>query len=613
MRRGILASREQLIQLRERIARRPFDKIHDFLRSRCNLILQSAPLTEAQWRLSAQGGAQAAALLAARTTQGRIMDLAIAYHVDRNPAYRDRAIEELRSLVAWSAWLDPNHAGSPADLCTAEAAAGAVIALDWLWEEMTEPDRLRVLHAVRHKAIEPYVQAVRQGAWWYNCYHAWNAVVNSGCGLAALAMGDELPLAREAYRLARAGLKHFFDALGREGGWDEGTGYWGYAMRYVLLLGEAAHCLDDDSSIFHARGMDATGYFPIYFTPNGQPASLGDMPTVPLLGAMYLLVKHFGAKDITWWLDTYAFHRDVSTADYSAAALALLCRPVDAEVPLQPDLKPLKVFNEIGWAAMADAWPRPSLYVAAKAGDLSAHHGRQDMNTVQIQVRGEMLIPDWGYGLQRRGRWHDGIEEALDRASSQSHNTLTVGQRDHQVDAQGNIVEAQVGANFRWLACDAGSACGENVHFIRHVVMLVNPGNSQGQLILVLDEIANPAAERVDLYWHSLAKVELNASMASGSVTGAREKLYLALAASSALSAKLDKSEADAEECVIHATVAGAGKLLLASIFSPQPIGKVEIKKNSTEVRVKTDLAEIHFKLHRKYLHLDKVVEKRGL
>ena len=96
------------------------------------------------------------------------------------------------------------------------------------------------------------------------------------------------------------------------------------------------------------------------------------MPIVPAFGAFYLLVKHYGQKDVTWWLDQYAFHRDVATTGWSSSGLAMLFRPADADVPLAPDLASVKVFNEIGWAAVADHWPRPRMYVAAKTGDLSA-------------------------------------------------------------------------------------------------------------------------------------------------------------------------------------------------------------------------------------------------
>ena len=77
MKRGILATRDELCSLRERIAKKHFDTIYDALRKRCSLILESAPVTEAQWRSLYEQGLWCAAVTAARTAQGRIMDLLI--------------------------------------------------------------------------------------------------------------------------------------------------------------------------------------------------------------------------------------------------------------------------------------------------------------------------------------------------------------------------------------------------------------------------------------------------------------------------------------------------------------------------------------------------------
>jgi hypothetical protein len=611
MRRGILATRDELRQLRERINQKPFDKIYEFLRRRCALILQSAPIREPQWRGLAQQGCYSPALLAARTTQGRLLDLLVAHHVDANPAYRDRAIEELKGLVSWSTWTDPTLRSGLADLCTAEAATAAAIGLDWLYEDLGEPDRLRVLHALRHKAIDPYNKAVASGAWWYSCYHSWNAVINSGIGLAALALSDEEPPAQEAYHKAMGGLRNFFAALGREGGWDEGTGYWGYAMRYVLLLGEAAGRLVEDRSIYHMRGMDSTGLYPVYFSPNGQAASFGDNPGVPLLGAIYLLVRHYGQKELTWWLDTYAFHRDVSAADWSAAGLALLMRPTDADVPASPDLRPLKVFNEIGWAAMADAWPRPGLYAAIKAGDLSANHSQHDMNSIQVQVGGEMLLTDLGHAPYTAEYFTDARSRFYE-VQTRAHNTVTIGGSDHRLDAQGTIVEAQTGKNYRWVAANAGTALGETVHYVRHLVMITHAATQQGKLLVVLDELLNPTGQPVDLYWHSSGSIVFDPSSLTGTIGGQQSELHLAMATNAAgVAAKLSEhplGPGRADRC-LHLTLRSANKLMIASVFSPHPIaGKVDLKKIAGgEWKVRIGSSDLLFKGLRKHLQLEEV------
>lgn len=609
MRRGILASRDELKSLKDRIARHPYDSIYETLNRRCSLILETAPVTEAQWRSLWQQGAWGSALLAARTTQGRILDLLIAHHIKPNAAYKSRAIEELKALVSWTTWVDPCHGHLSADLCTAEAAVAAVIGLDWLWEDLSAPDRLRVLKAIRTKAIAPYRQGVKEQAFWYNTYCNWNAVVNGGCGLAALALGDEDPDAMEAYQWARTGLKRFYAALGREGGWDEGTGYWGYAMRYALLLAEAVSRLEDDQSLLHQRGMDATGLFGVYFTPNGQPASFGDNASVPLCGTLYLLTKHFGTKPLTWWLDTYSFRRDVSTSGWSAAGLAMLFRPIDAEVTKTPDLSPLKVFHEIGWAAMADAWPRPAMYVAAKTGDLAANHSQHDMNSIQLQVDGEMLLVDLGHPPYS-DRYFSDERDSFYEVQAQAHNTIVVAERDHLIEAQGSIAEARSDKHYRWVALDSAGACGDQVHFIRHVVMVVDPNKRVGETVVVLDELASAAPEMVDLRWHTYGKIALKAKSMTGKITGKQAALKFALASTvkASLETTSHRLSVHRADNVLHLSCGLVGKGYFASVFTRRREDvKLKLAETSDGVTVTFGSLTVAFGAAKKRLVLDKV------
>jgi len=618
MRRGILASRGELSSLSKRVDRQPYDLIYDTLERRCALILEAAPVTEMQWRSLWQQGSWGSALLAARTTQGRILDLLIAHHVKPNTAYRDRAIEELKNLASWSTWVDPCHNHLPADLCTAEAAVGAIVGLDWLWEDLPRPDRLRILQAVRSKAIEPYRQGVSRQVFWHDTYNNWNAVVNGGCGLAALALSDDEPAAAEACRWARKGLRRFFQALGREGGWDEGLGYWGYAMRYLLLFGEALSRLENDRKLLHQRGMDATGLFGIYFTPNGRAASFGDNPAVPLSGTLYLLVKHYGLKQLTWWLDTYSFHRDVSTSGWSAAGLALLFRPTDADCPKNPGLGPLKVFHQIGWAAMADEWPRPRMYVAAKTGDLSANHSQHDMNSIQLQMDGEMLLTDPGapaysktYFSDRRGEFYE--------VQARAHNTIVVAGHDHLIEAQGSILEAQSGEDYRWVALDSAGACGQDVHFVRHVVMIVNPqapaagggpARKLGETLVVLDELDSKSPETAELSWHSRGTIELDADGFSGVITGREAAVRFALAATvkCRLVTETRKLTGRGYDRALRLSGGVMGRAYIASVFTRLDEGAdIELIETPSGVTVKFGGVTVLFSRARQSLRLAKV------
>jgi len=608
MRRGILASREELSALRRLAGRGAFEGIFDAIRRRCALILESAPITETQWQSLWLQGNWGSAVLAARGVQGRVLDLLISHHIDPNPAYRDRAIEELYNLVGWSSWVDPCHNHIAADLCTAEAAVAVAVGLDWLWEDLSEQTRVSFIDAIKTKAIAPYLEGCKQGALWTSCYHCWNAVVNSGVGLAALALSDESADARTAYTQARKNLKHFFDALGREGGWDEGLGYWGYAMRYVLLLAEAARRLDDDQTFLHQRGMDTTGLFPVYFTPNGQPATFGDNNAVPLGGTFYLLARHFKRREVTWWLDTYAFHCDASNTGWSTAGLAMLFRPPAARMPKDPNLKVVKVFDQIGWAALADHWPKPSFYVAAKAGDLSANHSQRDMNSLQLQVDGEMLLTDQGSAPYSRDYLSD-AREGFYQVQARGHNTVIVAERDQRIDAQGRITESRKGADFRYVALDSGSACGENSRFIRHIVMLVEPRTEMGVTLVVLDDLNNSVPEKVHTFWHTRGQIHLDGL--TGTIIGSRAGLHFALASTVSVKASVKSHPLErlGYDNVILMSAGVLGRALTASVFSRRKIGgPVEILEDDRGgVCVRMGKAAVTFAMGRRDLRLASV------
>jgi len=608
VKRGLLASREDLRNLRSRIGRRPYDTIYDLLQKRCALILQSRPITETDWQAQHAGGVWGAALTAARAIQGRIFDLIICHHIERNDAYRDRAIEEMRLLAAWSTWLDPSHRREDkADLCTAECCTTMALGLDWLADDLAEADRARCQHALRTKGLAAYKAAVAANDWWYTCYHNWNAVTNSGCGIGALVLADEDGEAAEVLDLARAGLEHFFAALGREGGWDEGIGYWGYALRYLLLFGIALDRIADDRMVFHQRGMEAMSQFGLYFSPRGHSASFGDSPAVPLYGALYAAADRFGSREICWWLDRWAFHRDVTTTGWSDAGLSLLLRPTEMHAEPKVKLSALKVFNEIGWAAVADHWPEPSMYVSVKTGDLSAHHSHLDMNTIQLQVDGENLLSDLGNPPMTSAYLFSGERYSFYEAQAQAHNTVVADERDHRIDAQGQILEAERGGDYRWVAAGAGAALGEMVRFNRHLVMLLDPTSGDGHTVVVLDEISNALAEKLVAYWHTFGELKFRGR--AGRIVGRQSELHFRIGATAPVElAKGQHVLGKLTETVLSVTAEPTDDIAIATIFSRRPVKQIRLLRGARgEITLAAPTATIHFKGSRRHLKLERI------
>ena len=609
MNRGLIATQEELSQISKRLGRKPFDRVYDLLCNRCNLILESAPITEMMWRSAYEQGRWGAATAAVGSIQGRIFDLIIAHKIERNLAYRDRAIEEFKNLLAFSSWVDPSHSDLSANLCTGEASATAAIALDLLADELTEADINRCKRTILQKGLIPYLQAVDSDAFWYSCYHNWNAVINCGVGLAGLLLEDEYDEGKVVLDRVNKGLKNFFNALGREGGWDEGLGYWGYAMRYVLLFAEGMRRIRADTRIFEQRGMDTTALFPIYFSPNGIAVSFGDRPTSTAWGAFYLFAKHYNLKEVTWWLDQYAFRRAVSAGGHSDIGLALLFRPVNHRYSPKPNLEPLKVYHEIGWAAMADQWPNPQLFVALKTGDLSAHHAQLDMNSIQVVLNNEIIIaepgsPDFSHRyLSPEGRY--GFYEVR----SASHNTITIGEREQRIDSAGSIIQAENAKRYRWVVGHAGAALGENVRFYRHIVMPIFPKKSSTKMLIVLDEIHNAISEEITATWHSRGNIKLNKNGRSGTIHGQRSPLRFATAGSCQIDVKLEQRELSSHrpDNVIVISTPAVNHALLATVFATHPVGRIALRQNENELELQTTDLTLRWAYQHPYIKLEKV------
>jgi len=342
-------------------------------------------------------------------------------------------------------------------------------------------------------------------------------------------------------------------------------------MRYVLLLAEAAGRVDHDRKLFHARGMDVTGLFPIYFTPNGRAASFGDGAIAPLYGSLYLLAGRLGCSEVTWWLDTYAFHEDVQTAGWSSVGLAMVFRP-PGPTPQRVDLEPAKAFAQIGWAAMADQWPRPRLYAALKTGDLSASHSQRDMNALQVQVDGEMLLTDSGSPPYSHAYLH-GDRASFYHNQAQAHNTVTVAQRDHLLDARGEIVDVRSGEKFRLVVGLAGNALGDDARFHRSALMLLDPKTHLGIAVVVLDEIRCGSPEMAQLFWHTFGKVELDEAHRTAVITGQAARLHAALAATAPLKVALRRAPANHDHQVLEASAGIVERLVLASVFTRGSVG----------------------------------------
>src|SRR5260370_42416120 len=100
-------------------------------------------------------------------------------------------------------------------------------------------------------------------------HHNWNPVCNGGAAMAALALAGESELSERVLKIAVPAMDRYWEHLGADGGWDEGTGYWTYGHRYAFMAADALRRQGRPGGAERVArpGAGATGDFPVGFNP----------------------------------------------------------------------------------------------------------------------------------------------------------------------------------------------------------------------------------------------------------------------------------------------------------------------------------------------------------
>ena len=245
---------------------------------------------------------------AARRLQGRVVTFAMAFLLSGDRRYRDAAVGQLdHALTNWPIWVDTAHP-PPYDLMTGEVSLTFALAYDWLYTSLTATERARLRDGVERRAMRPYLAAVdvAKPMSWYRADHNWNAVCNGGAAMLALALRGESALADRILQLSIPGMAYYWNNLGDDGGWEEGTGYWTYGHRYAFMAADAlrrAGSAAAADSLAH-EGARQTGMFPLVFNPGAKlSASFSDSSGRAADPLFYFLGREYRNPDYLWFQD----------------------------------------------------------------------------------------------------------------------------------------------------------------------------------------------------------------------------------------------------------------------------------------------------------------------
>lgn len=343
-----------------------------------------------------------------------LMSLALAYLLTDDTRYADHAL-------AWADALllpfgpDPRAWDAASDLQRSEFSFGLAAVYDWLHARIPPDQRLRFRAAAtawqaRLASDDVYTRTYPDPtdafdrSLLFDNHYLYN---NAAMALLGYALLADYPEDEQIQRLVALAEGHFatvLEALPADGYHPEGIAYGGTNLYALLLYLEAR---------LTARGEN--GYAGQVFLQNApQHVLYGHFPN----GDQLNLSDAYYPR---WWcLDALSMGRLAAAYDDPLAQRLAIRALTDCDAdrvnpaltmlffdPEQPAMaratQPLHhTFPDAGLVVSRSDWSPQAAYFAFKSGPHRVPHAHPDQNTVLLSLRGEHLIVDHGYTLNKR-------------------------------------------------------------------------------------------------------------------------------------------------------------------------------------------------------------------
>jgi len=357
--------------------------------------------------------------LGTRALDTQLACLTTAWSLTQDQKYRKAALKHLGNLVNWTHISCEARFNSPKDqdfmfcLSYGEHAATIGFMYDVFRSDMTEEERKVFFDVFDRFYMKAALRAVENPPWWANkVWSNWNGVCAGGMGIMALALYEDHPDAFKLIPFVEKSLAEYFKSYVTNGGGNhEGTGYWNYGMNYslrYLLSWESA--TGKKHPAFDVPEIAKSLYFPLDFTgiTFGDNDGWGptpfyflaskrlDQPEAALAAATY-----FGAESKNHNKNHAIREKHLRFVQRGDMLYVADVIPTDEEMgklKRAHEKKPqpvARVYDGLGWAALADDVAYPKLRLAARGGSSEiSGHGMVDLLSFRCRVNGELMITD---------------------------------------------------------------------------------------------------------------------------------------------------------------------------------------------------------------------------
>lgn len=389
-------------------------------------------------------------LAVSREALARIASCAYAYRLTGDTKYVQQAAQDIRAVSAFKDW-NPTHF-----LDIAEMATAVAIGYDWLYDVLDDDTKAAAVKAMKENALDPSRSSDANVTWWYNRGDNWNQVCNGGLVCAAVAVYDIYPeLAQEIIDDAvRTNTPAVDRMYAPDGAYPEGPTYWNYGTLYqVLMLTVFEGVFGTDYGISKGQGFMKTGEYKMFArgTAGGWHFNYADntITSTNNYPLYYFAYKRNEPSMLYTEMQLLDNAADYIDTDHRG----LLILPV--KYAMQMDLSSLSAPTRKFYSAQGDVplmmcrsgWGKNDLYLGIKGGRANYSHGHMDGGTFVFYADGvrwakeqtRQTYSDVESGLIALGSnlsdyAQTSLRWKLFRLNNRQHNTITVNDKDHDVN-----------------------------------------------------------------------------------------------------------------------------------------------------------------------------------
>jgi len=451
-------------------------------------------------------------------TKERILRNCIIYKITKEQKYFDSMKIQLFNLIDKWPWIEKYHKKDlklHADLRTGIIMYTLGLVYDWMYNDFTAAERLKVYEAITIKGYNLLKKDIKNNAFYLTSYsNNWLAVMLGSYCIAALATYYENDYSREIYELAIEKTSKMADTIGKDGAWEEGPFYWG-GISFLAMFFDILSSINGAPNHLEMSCFKNTPLFPIYMNmpPYGR-ANFSDAHYNQDHNSIYILATIARITQNPYYQWAFLEYREVSkenkeyfnsmninNANLQEETYQFLTYD-ETLLPKYPiTFENFKVFQgaNYGFISSRTNFGRNDTrsVLCINSGNNGTNHHQLDIGQLIITFHKENYIMDPGYGMAYY--FSDGTKTNMENyfaKNSFGHNIVTIGNSNqiNSSSASGKIIEAYRKDNTSFFTIDVTKAYRNVKKAIRKII-------HRDDIIIVIDDFTLFVSDVAKLRW----------------------------------------------------------------------------------------------------------------